>query len=101
MVGGGLFQLISHGSSLGINNHGNHGVPWRIRRKRKNKIKKIIFKDKKYKNFIKIDKYNQRKCCICLSRFKFEEYVIVRKCKHIYHKDCHNAALILCPICRQ
>ena len=37
----------------------------------------------KFKNFKKTDKYDQRKC------------------GHIYHKDCDDAKIINCPICRE
>lgn len=60
-----------------------------------------IFKEEKFDNFQKNDKYNQCECVICLDKFNVTDLVIVRKCEHIYHKNCDYVQLISCPICRQ
>ena len=77
----------------------NYNYNYRIRKNTKKRTK-IILKEKKFKNFKIRDKYDQRKCPICISKYKNEEYVIVLKCRHIYHKDCNHKSITKCPICR-
>lgn len=52
-------------------------------------------------NFQNNDKYNQHSCVICLEDFNIAELIIIKKCGHIYHKNCDHVQLILCPMCRQ
>jgi len=108
MVAGGLMQLVAFGAQ---DIYFSHQTPTRnvhrvkLETERENKKKKHreikISKYMKFKNFKKTDKYDQRKCMICCSKFKQDEFVLVRKCKHIYHKDCDNNKIINCPICRE
>ena len=102
MHSGGIFQLISYGSQdiyLTNSNHNHNNYPYKIR----NNIKKkqYILKEMKFKNFRKNDRYDQRKCVVCLEKFKVDEFVVVRMCRHIYHKDCNDSRIIDCPVCRQ
>lgn len=109
---GGIMQLVAFGCQDvfigGVHTH--NGSPHRCRGGRiyarnlkKSKHKKIrnenILKDKKFKNYK--NKYQQTECVICLERFKPDDFVAVRKCKHIYHSECDNKAIVNCPICRQ
>ncbi len=98
---GGLMQLVAVGAYNiyePIDNTKNN-YPYKKRTSVKNKQQ--ILKEIKFKNFRKNDKYDQRKCVVCLGKFKVEEFVVVRMCRHIYHKDCNDKSMIECPICRQ
>ena len=105
MIGGGLFQLIAFGKqdiyygyskSSYVHNFNNY-TP---HHKKTKNIKPEKLREKKYKNYREYDKYNQQKCVLCRDKFKLDEFVIIRKCKHIYHKDCHDKSINKCPICR-
>lgn len=110
---GGIMQLVSFGcqdiymghSDGHAHNRTNMCRGGRIhaRNLKKSKNKKIrsenILKDKKFKNYK--NKYQQTECVICLERFKPDDFVAVRRCRHIYHSECDNKAIVNCPICRQ
>ena len=108
MAGGGIMQLIAFGaqdlyitstSQNYANNSFNNYRP-HTKKQKKAKVQEPL-KEKKFKNFRKNDKYDQHKCVICLEKFKAEQFVTVRTCKHIYHKDCHHPNMVECPSCRQ
>lgn len=120
MAGGGLMQLVSYGAQdiymTGMpeityfratyrryNSFGNRIHDEQIKKMKNKETRNInILMAKKYKNLLDShNKYHQSECVICLENFKKEEYVIVRKCRHIYHQECDNKAIIHCPVCRQ
>lgn len=115
VTGGGLMQLISFGAQDIVipdyesyhgyaNGHMSNGriSKRRLRRQKNKQIRdKNILKEKKFKNYKKTDRYKQTECVICLEKFKSDEFIIIRKCHHIYHKECDNTAIVNCPICRQ
>jgi len=100
---GGLMQLIAFGANdiylFPHDNHKNGNKPHRKKRKEKT-IEKVL-KDIKFKNYRDKDRFDQHRCTICLERFKAEEFVTVRICRHIFHKECHPSSMKECPICRQ
>jgi len=108
MVAGGLMQLVAYGAQDIYSSHQTptrnvHRVKLEIEKENKKKKHRNtnILKFMKFKNFKKTDNYDQKKCVICYSKFKQDDFVLVRKCKHIYHKDCDHAKIVNCPICRE
>ncbi|QKF94191.1 zinc finger protein RING-type protein [Fadolivirus algeromassiliense] len=108
MPAGGLMQLVAYGAQdIYFSNTSNKSISYRSKlekeKKKNNELSRLknILKSMKFKNFRDHDRYNQTKCILCLAKFKAEEFVIVRKCKHIYHKECDHKSIIQCPICRQ
>lgn len=108
MSSGGLIKLISYGKQdimPDVENSSNYSHNQYIKNKKLNENNqhriKNIKKSIKFKNFVAKNKYNQTECVICLDKFKKEDVIIVRVCKHIYHKNCDNNSIIRCPTCRQ
>ena len=108
MHSGGLMALIAYGTgdimpSCNYSNNYSHNLSIQNKKLNENNkhraknIKKTI----KFKNFMNHNKYDQQECVICLYKFKKEDIIIVRTCKHIYHKKCDDKAIIKCPTCRQ
>ena len=98
-MAGGILQLIT--GSYDDYQQANYQQANHKYIKPKAKQKQSIKCFKKFKNFCKKDKYDQRNCCICLSKYKQEEYIALRFCGYIYHKDCADVKMIKCPICRK
>lgn len=102
---GGLMQLVAYGAQdiyFNNRNFNNAGMLYSPHVKKISKQQKQRIKcAKKFKNFRKHDKYDQHICCICLDKYRAEEFVSVRYCGHIYHEKCNKLDLVACPICRR
>ena len=56
-----------------------------------------------YKNIKKYSSIKEKKCCICLEKYKSSDIIKEYPCKHIFHKSCIFKWLKesnLCPICK-
>ena len=70
------------------------------RKKVKKKKKMTEFE---YKNIKKYSSIKEKKCCICLEKYKSSDIIKEYPCKHIFHKSCIFKWLKesnLCPICK-
>ena len=70
-------------------------------RKKVKYIKKMT--EFEYKNIKKYSSIKEKKCCICLEKYKSSDIIKEYPCKHIFHKSCIFKWLKesnLCPICK-
>jgi hypothetical protein len=101
---GGIFQIIAYGGSDTYygHSHGHH-----FDRPYSGNFD-LNFETKLFSQFQEHDRYNQHCCPICTDDLAPDDTVSVRKCGHVYHKECHEDALEkcpegmkICPICRK
>jgi len=90
---GNILEIIHRENEIDSNNHNN-----------KSEGNKLIdnFCEVRIKNVSKLEESN-KKCAICLERFKSKEKVIILPCIHIFHKSCINNWMENqknCPICK-
>lgn len=111
---GGLMQLVAYGAQdIYMGDEGGDAAGSRpIARNQPSRVmpnpvpifkKKEVhraLKTKKFKN-LKENKYKTEECCICLEMLQGDDYIVIWKCEHFYHKECDSETTIKsCPMCR-